>query len=357
MKKNSLVLLGLVSILAVSSSACGKKEEVVETSVEQSSVVEEETTSSTLETDVEEVKETVVGIGEVSKEDSINIDEIINELSDDVKREKVDLGEYEESVGPSDRDIKEQADREFEESLRESLGLPEEETVGKSEEGVPDRETEYDVDDNPNTREVIEFEEETEPIIGEDGAIVETVDIMIQKSKEHAYAGPTIEENSSESMQVGRVYNYFLDDGSSIGQVGDYVMCGKLAMNVAPVFSIPGYIIKSYDDTVEIKTDIGSVYVRKLNTDSLEVEKMTLSQINRLSGLNNSFVYSNATKGSFGAYSMCVTDNVYTNGVQYYKCNFGTYEIKYESSLRESVFYLIASICPESSLNEIAVAE
>lgn len=361
MKKRGLVLFGIACMLSV--SACGKKEDVVETSqVQEVQESTEEGTESTLETDVGEVKETVVGIGEVSKEDSINIDEIIKELSEDVKREEVDLGEYTEDVGPTPNDIKRQADTEFEESLRESLGITQEESIAGDEEGVSGSENtgNNDFDDNPNTREIPGFEsntEETEPEIDENGAVVDTIDDMIERSKENAYEGPSIDSNNSEEMSIGRVYNYYLDDGTEIGQVGDYVMCGKLAINVSPNFAIPGYTLKSYGNTVEINTDLGNIYIKKLDTDVLEVEKMSASQISRLSGLNVSSVYMNATKGSFSAYSMCMIDELVENGVQYYKCGFGTYELKYESNLRDGVIYLIAAVKPESSLNAIAVDE
>lgn len=355
MRKRGLVILYMG--LCLSMTACGKKEEVVETS-EVVESTEETTVASTLETDVDEIKETVVGIGEIDPEDTLKIDDIIAELANDVARESVSLGDLDDdSVNESKRAVRD-ADTAFEDSLRESLGIEptEESSLGEIEDAVGSADTEvYDIDDDPNTREVEAFEEETEPIIGEDGAYEDTVDFRIQKAIEKTdHQSGEILENNSEVMKVGSIYHYLVDDGSEYGMAGDYVMCGKLAIDVPPMFSASGYQIKTYDNTVEFITSMGTAKVTKLNTDALEVEKMSAQQMDKLSGVSTTFTFMNATKGSFGAYSMLrVDDEMYgTKAVQYYTCRYGTYQFVYETDFKGMIYNLAATITPEASLNE-----
>lgn len=352
MKKKGLIIFSFGICLAI--SGCSKKEETVETSAIVESM-EETTVDSVLEEDVEQIKETVVGVGEIDPDDTLKIDDIIDELSKNVERESVSLGDIDDdSVNESRRALRD-ADTAFEESLRESLGIEYTDETNAVDTELETEEYVYDADDNPNTREVKAFEEETEPIIGEDGAYVDTVDYKIQKAIEKTdHQSAEILDNNSEIMKVGSIYHYFVDDGSDIGMAGDYVMCGKLGIDVPTMFSAPGYQIRSYDNTVEIITEMGNVQITKLNTDTLEVEKMSANQIDKLSGITTNFTFMNATRGTFGAYSMLrVDDELYgTKAVQYYQCGFGTYQFIYTTGYKGMVYNLASTIKPEASLNE-----
>jgi hypothetical protein len=376
-----LLSLGLIVGVSLNISACAKKnvteEETTKSVVDvlqgEMSEIDETTEgeSSVLETSVEEVKEkeTLLGGIEVSDDEEEQIDLIIKQLEEDVEQERVDTehidGLVEKETETREQDVIAQENADWENSVRESLGV---ETSSASNESDDEKgttsnnteskaETEYDSDNNPNTREIEGFEEETEPIVGDDGAIVETTERKIQKAKLDG-SGPVIGENTSEEMKIGAVYNYFSDDGSKLGHVGDFVMCGKLAINVAPGISEVGYDISSSGDTVTISLDYGDILIKKLNTDDLNVAKMNVSQMSRLSGLSDlSSVYLNATQGSYGAYSQLMIDSIAKNGVQYYSCTFGVYEIKYLAHRSELVYYLINAAKPESSLNELATVQ
>lgn len=391
MRKSRLKLLSLGLLtcgVMMSVTACKKDTSSVDVestpSVEdvQDAILEHvgSTTSSTLETNVQEIepeKETVMGI-EVSEDESRKIDKIIEQLREDVNREPIPVDKIDGLVEPeretSEQDIIDKENKDWENSIRESLGVetePYEESTedlgdgdnsdsesGSDSESAPienERPTHeaYDADGNEKTREVKGFEEETKPVVGDDGAIVETPEYLISKAKLEG-SGPRVGKNTSEDMKVGSVYNYFFNDGTKRGKVGDFVMCGKLAINVAPAMSEVGYDIESSNNTVSIKSNVGDVHITLLKTTDLDVEKMTLSQMNRLSGMNLNTVYMNATKGSYGSYSQCLTDTGLTNGVQYYSCPFGIYEIKY-NAIKGMVHYLINVVYPESSLNELVV--
>lgn len=370
MRKSNLKLLSLGLLtcsLAMSLTACKKESDIEETTQDVMDVLREteevETTSSTLETNVHEIeRETVAGV-EVSEDESRRIDKIIEQLQEDMMKESISVdkidGIVERESETSEQDIINQENKDWENSIRESLGVETEASDEDSDlESTIETEAEryvdehYDADGKENTREIRGFEEETEPVVGDDGAIVETPEYKISKAKLEG-SGPRIGTNTSESMEIGSVYHYFSDDGSKLGRVGDFVMCGELAINVVPGLSENGYDITSSGDSVTIQTSIGDIKFTLLKTSELDVSKMTISQMSRLSGLSLSEMYMNTTQGTFGAYSQCVTDVQYSNAVQYYTCTFGTYEIKYTATKRGMVHYLINAAYPESSLNEI----
>lgn len=366
MRKNSLKLLSLGLLLSVSLSVagCGKDETAVESTenivVESTEAEIEESTDSTMETGVSEV-ETVSGGIEVSESEAQDIDLIIEQLSEDVMRENVDpshidgLIEPESTVNPEE-EAKRQEAEEWEESVRESLGVDESTDETESETTTEDS---YDYDGNPNTRELPGYEEakNQEAVIGDDGAIVDTPEVKIERAKKEG-SGAQIGSNTSEKMKVGSVYDYFVDDGSKVGRVGNFVMCGKLGVTVTPALSELGYTVTSSGDTVTISNSgVGSVSIRKLNTDSLNPSKMSKSQIESLSGLSNTTEYMNGTSGSYEQYSACIVDFSGKNAVQYYKCGFGTYEFKYNTPFTQYVYTMILTVYPESSLNAVVGAE
>lgn len=387
MRKSNLKLLSLGLLtcsLAMNLTACKKESDIEETTQDIMDVLQEteevETTSSTLETGVQEIQETIAGGIEVTEDESRRIDKIIEQLQEDMMREpipvdKIDgIGERESET--SEQDIIDRENKDWENSVRESLGVETEpvdstddiESTESSDESDTTSEGEisienerpdvehYDADGKENTREIQGFEEETEPIVGDDGAIIETPEYKISKAKLEG-SGPRIGTNTSESMEIGSVYHYFSDDGSKLGRVGDFVMCGELAINVVPGLSEAGYDITSSGDSVTIHTNIGDIQFKLLRTSELDVHKMSASQMCRLSGLNVTEMYMNATHGTYGSYSQCLIDKPMSNGVQYYTCTFGTYEIKYTATKKGMVQYLINAAYPESSLNEVVVLE
>ena len=340
-----VIILGIFGI-----RACDKEEVPVETSgpVMQTSESHETETSPSSGEIIE------VEPSETEPEEDSEIDDIIEQLISDANQEEVETPTGEAVT--EDNPLKEpDEDREFDKTIRESLGIPEEDMQDLEEAVGVIQESVYDSDNDERTREIEGFDyvSETEPIVEEDGTVLRTPEYKMQEAYEHTeYIGAKIEKNNSSTMRIGKIYHYFNDDGSKYGEVGDIVMCGQLGVDVDPGAARDGYYLNTYGNTVEIDTAIGMVKITKLKTDELDVVKMSDNQIRKLAQDNSlTYRFMNATGGSDAAYSTVLFDKSYTNGVQYYQCAYGTYEIKYYGRYGGVGLNLTAVVVPDSTTN------
>lgn len=364
--RNKFLMLGV--LLTLSLVGCQKNNEVKSiaestTGVDIYDAISEignkaTPSDSQLETSVAE--ETIAGGIIVSEEESKAIDDIIVNLRDDIEKEPLDTnvfsgGEVETSVD-EEQEMKDKLATEWKDTVRESLGISNTDETNTESESINNKETVYDTDGDLRTREIELLETVSEKEINDDGEVVETINDKIEKAKEKSdYKGIQITNNSGDSMKLGKVYNYFVSDGSQYGSVGDYLMCGQLGIAITPALASTDVTASSSDNKVIIQTSIGVVEITKLK-DNFNVEKMSVSQIQKLSGLAVDNVFANATKGSYSAYSMFIGDKTWTNAVQYYSCPFGTYEFKYMANMKQLVYYLFQHVYPTSTLNDIKLS-
>lgn len=362
MRKSKIVILSF--LLALSLVGCQKKEVVndVEKSTEDinnviSNLSEATPSDSELETNVAE--ETVFGGIVVSDEESRAIDDIIVELKDDVEKEPIDPGIF--SAGDVDatvdkeQEYKDELANDWKSEVRESLGVPSNELESDDDINKDKKGQSYDSDGDPRTREIESFDkqEEEEVVLNSDGAEIETVKDKIEKAKEKtSYKGIQVVENNGDSMKLGKVYNYFVNNGTEFGSVGEYIMCGQLGITLSPALVSTDATISSNNNKVIVHTGIGDVEITRLKED-FNVEKMSASQIQSLSGIAVENTFANATRGSYGAYSMLMVDKYAKNAVQYYSCTFGTYEFKYLTDISQMVYNLFMHVYPSSELNEV----
>lgn len=363
MKNKFLMLSVLLTLSLVGCQKTNEVENIIETTngVDIYDAISEldnvaTPSDSKLETSVAE--ETIAGGIIVSEDESKALDDIIVNLRDDVEKEPLDTdifsgGEVETSVN-AEQEMKDKLATEWKDTVRESLGVSNEETDESNEDNkVSDKNPIYDSDGDLRTREIELLEVEIEEEINDDGEVVETINDKIEKAKEKSnYKGIQIVNNSGDSMKLGKTYNYFVSDGTQYGSVGDYLMCGQLGIAITPALASTDVTASSSNNKVIIQTEIGVVEITKLKED-FDVEKMSVSQIQKLSGLSVINVFANATKGSYSAYSMFIGDKSWTNAVQYYSCPFGTYEFKYMANRAQLAYYLFEHVYPTSSLNDI----
>ena len=357
---NKKVIIGgiiafiLLMLILIGVKSCKKEEPPSETvAPTMESTVTEETEDDSKETTGAEVIDV---IPEETIPENKEIDAIIDQLIKDADQEKVETSAAEEDKPSIDN-----SDRDFEKQIAESVGVTVTETDENGETIESDlpvdfvEESEYDSDNNPITREIEAYDSisETEPIIGEDGTPERTPEYKMQEAYKHThYEGAKVEKNDSSSMKVGKIYHYFNDDGSKYGEVGDIVMCGQLGVDVVAGAARDGYYLNSYGNTVEIDTLVGLVRITKLNTDNLEVSKMSDNQIRKLAGDDSlTYRYMNASKGSREEFSTILFDTSYTNGVQYYACPEGIYEIKYFGRQGGVGINLTGVVMPDSTTN------
>lgn len=361
--KNKFLMLSI--LLTLSLVGCQKNNEVESVAESTNGVdiydaisnLDNKATPSDSELETSVTEETIVGGIIVSEDESKSIDDIIVNLRDDVEKEPIDTnlfsgGEVETHVN-KEQEMKDELATEWKDTVRESLGVSDE--TSEDDESVSEKHPVYDSDGDIRTREIelLDKELELEEEINDDGEIVETVNDKIEKAKEKSnYKGIQIVNNSGESMKLGKIYNYFVSDGTQYGSVGDYLMCGQLGIAITPALALTDVTASSSNNKVTIQTGIGVVEITKLKED-FDVEKMSISQIQKLSGLSVINTFANATKGSYSAYSMFIGDKSWTNAVQYYSCPFGTYEFKYMSNRPQLAYYLFEHVYPTSSLNDI----
>lgn len=168
-------------------------------------------------------------------------------------------------------------------------------------------------------------------------------------------SGPTITENNSETMKVGRVIKNYINSDIGRNRVGDTIMLNEIGLKVSPILSEPGYTVKSYNDTVELTfPKRGMVYITKV--PDLDVTKLTLEQVQDLGNIQdlaNDGVM-NPYAGSFTQYSYLVTSRVYTRAIQYYRCPYGTFQLLYTSAGGpQMVTILTVNISMDESINAI----
>lgn len=361
--KNKFLMLSL--LLTLSLVGCQKNNEVesiAETTngvdiYDAISELDNKATPSNSELETSVAEETIAGGIIVSEDESKAIDDIIVNLRDDVEKEPIDTdifsgGEVETSVN-EEQEMKDKLATEWKDTVRESLGVSDIEETQEDNENKSDKKPIYDSDGDSRTREIELLETEPEKEINDAGEVVETVNDKIEKAKEKSnYKGIQIGNNSGDSMKLGKIYNYYVSDGTQYGSVGDYLMCGQLGIAITPALASTNVTASSSNNKVTIETSIGVVEITKLKED-FDVEKMSVSQIQKLSGLAVENVFANATKGSYSAYSMFIGDKSWRNAVQYYSCPFGTYEFKYKANMAQMAYYLFEHVYPTSNLNDI----
>lgn len=362
MKNKFLMLSVLLTLSLVGCQKTNEVEDIVETTngvdiYDAISELDNEATPSDSKLETSVAEETIAGGIIVSEDESKALDDIIVNLRSDVEKEPIDTeifsgGEVETSVN-AEQEMKDKLATEWKDTVRESLGVSEETTDESDNENVSNKNTEYDSDGDLRTREIELLETEAEKEINDAGEVVETLNDKIEKAKEKSnYKGIQIVNNSGDSMKLGKIYNYFVSDGTQYGSVGDYLMCGQLGIAITPALASTDVTASSSNNKVIIQTEIGVVEITKLKED-FDVEKMSVSQIQKLSGLSVINVFANATKGSYSAYSMFIGDKSWTNAVQYYSCPFGTYEFKYMANRSQLAYYLFEHVYPTSTLNDI----
>lgn len=334
-----LLVVRLVSSVHVGSKGTGESGTIASPSVASSS------TASIAETLSSETGETAETKEETEAETGLSA-EIIEQLKQKQKQE---------GITPEDNAKAWEAG--VKESIQATQGAGESTTaISDSTQAETGQETQSGASGDLSNGRSFTVKDPKRATINSDGELERSVSDKVKDAMLDG-SGPTIVENSSDSMKIGYIIKDYYDTSDGRGAVGDTIMLGKIGIKVKPGLSEAGYLVSSTGDTAKFDFgDRGLAVITKVS--DFDVTGLSLSQVKELGGIQDISEVDTElpTGGNYTSYSYMVVSADCGTSIKYYRCPFGTYQMYFSSgnSPIKSAQLLAMNVIPDESINSVA---